>query len=161
MTRHGIEPRSPGPLANTLTARPMSNTPRASAEMPLVYSSVPAKWAKTWCQVLLSKTHRYIVLSIPIKYQQFIHNFVISSCGLIPSFIWLSNFWGYLMPKPSLRNSCDSNKLVAGVISGFILFQAVFVRNVIAWLGFELTYFEAALQHFSHYATKYPFLSKN
>ena len=24
MTRPGIEPRSPGPLANTLTARPMS-----------------------------------------------------------------------------------------------------------------------------------------
>ena len=24
MTRSGIEPRSPGPLANTLTARPMS-----------------------------------------------------------------------------------------------------------------------------------------
>ena len=26
MTRPGIEPRSPGPLANTLTARPMSGT---------------------------------------------------------------------------------------------------------------------------------------
>ena len=25
MTRPGIEPRSPGPLANTLTARPMSD----------------------------------------------------------------------------------------------------------------------------------------
>ena len=26
MTRPGTEPRSPGPLANTLTARPMSGT---------------------------------------------------------------------------------------------------------------------------------------
>ena len=30
MTRPGIEPRSPGPLANTLTARPMSGMERIS-----------------------------------------------------------------------------------------------------------------------------------
>ena len=38
MTRPGIEPRSPEPLANTLTARPMSGTKKKTSLIQVLYS---------------------------------------------------------------------------------------------------------------------------
>ena len=43
MTRPGIEPRSPGPLANTLTARPMSGYSEGFYSIALL-SSLCAPW---------------------------------------------------------------------------------------------------------------------
>ena len=47
MTRPGIEPRSPRPLANTLTARPMSEEPYGEYLVTLVYVSVNTHQAKS------------------------------------------------------------------------------------------------------------------
>ena len=58
----------------------------------------------------------------------------------------ISTFVGYLKPKPSsLKNSCSSNHNWGGGVSLKV--------NVIAWLEFELTYFDATVQLFNHYAT--------
>ena len=54
MTRPGIEPRSPGPLANTLTARPMSGTKGAfGSPSTMVANFTPGKGVAPspipWC----------------------------------------------------------------------------------------------------------------
>ena len=57
MTRPGIEPRSPGPLTNTLTARPMSGASITSPKYQImnarnlfiyVLFNVHNHWTKKW-----------------------------------------------------------------------------------------------------------------
>ena len=52
MTRPGIEPRSPGPMANTLTARPMSGIKYLKSlsvnEKNFRFLSVFCDWSEFW-----------------------------------------------------------------------------------------------------------------
>ena len=57
------------------------------------------------------------------------------------------------MPNPSFsKNSNDTIKPIAGRIREVHTFSKCICLkvNIIAWLEFELAYFEAAVQHFNH-----------
>ena len=63
------------------------------------------------------------------------------------------------MPKPSLEKNWNYTiQPIAKEIRGLIPFPNGISLEVslIAWLEFELAYFEAAVQHFSHYAIVTP-----
>ena len=76
--------------------------------------------------------------------------------GLVSLFKGISTFMGYLMLKQSCR--IDNIQRIAGSIRGFYTFpRGISLKvNVIEQLEFELTHFEAAVLHFSHYTIETP-----
>ena len=54
MTRPGIEPRSPGPLANTLTARPMSGNLLITGHVLILGHNLPRILVATARQVVFT-----------------------------------------------------------------------------------------------------------
>ena len=62
---------------------------------------------------------------------------------------------GYLIPK---KNSSGTIKPITGGIRLFHIFpKGISAKvNVIAWLEFELTYYNVTVQHVNHYTTETP-----
>ena len=65
--------------------------------------------------------------------------------GLVSLFNGILTFVGYLMPKPSLQNSSNTIKTIAGRIRKFLTFPNGITPkvNILVRLEFELAYFEA------------------
>ena len=62
------------------------------------------------------------------------------------------------MPKPYLKNNCDTVKSIIDEDKWVHAFpKGISLKvNVIELLEIELTYFEAAVQHFNHYTMGAP-----
>ena len=97
-------------------------------------------------------------LCITSKYST-LSNFTINYIGLISLFNGISTFMGHLMPKPSLQknNSETISPISKRIHKGgevHIFPKGISPKvNQLVRLMFELTYFESAVKHFSHYAT--------
>ena len=77
--------------------------------------------------------------------------------GLISLFNGISTFVGYLMPKPfSEKNRSGTTYPIAGRIRVFISFPKGICPkvNVIAWLEYELAYYDSVSQRVNHYAMR-------
>ena len=71
----------------------------------------------------------------------------------------ISIYLGYLMPNPSfLKESRGTIEPIPGRISGGGSYTKRICPkvNVIAWLEFELAYYDSAVQHFNHYTRTPP-----
>ena len=100
MTRPGIEPRSPGPLANTLTPRPMSGTLYIYQIYMIWFGGV--LWHINHCRLFNAKSSLYIY----IKYIWF---------GLV-GFYGISTIVGYLMLNPRYTYILNIYGLVGWVL---------------------------------------------
>ena len=79
--------------------------------------------------------------------------------SLVYLFNGISIFMDYLIPKDVEEQPWYYPTHSWGDIRGFDIFPKSLQVNVIAWLGFELAYFKAAVQYFSHYTLAIPLLS--
>ena len=66
-----------------------------------------------------------------------------------------STFTGYLIPLKKPLKKDPPPRTMIQPITGVQTFPKLLIKKVIviAWLEFELTYFEAAIQHYNSYAT--------
>ena len=81
--------------------------------------------------------------------------------GLVSSFNGISTFVGYLMLKPSLKkNRSHVTWPTAREIRGHSFPKCISLKvNMIVRLEFELAYFEAVVQHFSHWTGGTPHIA--
>ena len=75
---------------------------------------------------------------------------------LVPLFNYIWTFFGYLMPKISfLENNGGTIFPIFKIIGVYTYPKGIIPKeNIIAQLKFELTYYDVAVPHVNHYATK-------